>query len=90
MADRVWTRRDFLDRTARCGVYVGGGLSILSAGWLSRLLAETRVPESGSLAELLRTAPKARFWISMPTAGTAADCLSCHAPEEITSLSVQS
>jgi len=83
MADRVWTRRAFLDRTARCGVYVGAGLTVLGTGWLSRLLAESLIPESGPVAELLRTAPKARFWISTTTASTAADCLSCHAPEEI-------
>ena len=86
MADRAWTRRAFLDHTARCGVYVGGGLTVFGAGWLSRLLAETQVPESGLVTELLRTAPRARFWISTTTASAAADCLSCHAPETVSGI----
>jgi pyruvate formate lyase activating enzyme len=83
MADRGWTRREFLDRAARSGVYVSGGLSVLGAGWLSRLLAETRIPESGPVAELLRTAPKARHWVSTATASIATDCLSCHTSAEV-------
>jgi pyruvate formate lyase activating enzyme len=33
---------------------------------------------------MLRTAPKARYWISAQTAAKAADCLSCHLPEDVT------
>ena len=56
MGSRDRTRREFLNSAAGCGLLVGGSLCVPS--WLSDLLAATEVP-SGSLGDLLRTAPDA-------------------------------
>jgi pyruvate formate lyase activating enzyme len=49
--------------------------------WLIQLIgADQKDPR---LAALLRTAPKARYWISAGNAKVAADCGACHQPGEI-------
>jgi pyruvate formate lyase activating enzyme len=83
MANREWTRREFLDSATGCAVFVGGALCVLGPARLSTLLAEAPTGKSGSLGDLLSTAPKARFWTSGSTARTLADCLSCHTKGEV-------
>ncbi len=73
MVIRDWSRREFLNSAAwLCG--------LLASGNSLAYLTEERQDAAGPLAELLRTAPRARYWISTTTAATAADCSSCHPP----------
>jgi len=85
MVNCRWTRRDFLNAAASCGVALAGGSSLAGPAPLERLLAS---PAGGagngdSLAQLLRAAPAARYWVSTKTASSVGDCLSCHAREEL-------
>jgi pyruvate formate lyase activating enzyme len=72
---RGCTRREFLRDAARAGLSFGLA-STLPQAFLRRAEA---VPYDPALAELLRTAPRARFWTSAEAAG--ADCAACHAEE---------
>jgi pyruvate formate lyase activating enzyme len=69
-------RREFLKASAKYGLALGG-LDLLLPGGLGKLLGlfDGDVHASGSLEEILRTAPQARYWIST-TGGT--DCQTCH------------
>jgi pyruvate formate lyase activating enzyme len=78
------SRRDFLRTTAACGVLVAGGAWLARSGGLPRLLLEPveALAAGDPLADLIRAAPRARYWVS--TAGaTAADCAACHRPGEL-------
>jgi pyruvate formate lyase activating enzyme len=78
MATRSWSRREFLNATASCGVVLVSGGASAAPTWLASL-----VSDEGTLAELIRTAPVARYWISTSTAKTRDNCLSCHAPGDL-------
>jgi len=76
MEPSALSRRDFLEFAARCGLVLGGaGLvppAVSARGFLG-LAAADATP----LAELLRSAPVARYWTS--TAAADAACSACHA-----------
>ena len=68
------TRRDFLRWAAAASALELGGLG----------MAPFRVPEARAadrLEEILRTAPRARYWTSVVLA--AADCAACHGAERV-------
>ncbi|HSP07132.1 MAG TPA: hypothetical protein VLR94_08135, partial [Acidobacteriota bacterium] len=71
------SRREFLAITARCGP------AFYSAGFLhefSGLLdAADLSPEELKKQALMQTAPVARYWVSVSTAGA---CLQCHGADE--------
>ena len=62
------SRREFLISTAGIGSTVHAAMSFCNAAPFDRT------------ADLIRTAPKARFWTS--TGSPGGDCLLCHRPEE--------
>ncbi len=70
------SRRKFL---ARYGALIGGvGLAVSSPLWLRRLLegGKDDAYATGRLDEIIRSAPKARYWISTTSPGT--NCSLCH------------
>jgi pyruvate formate lyase activating enzyme len=62
------TRRKFLAVVAQIGPAIGSSLAFC------------RAAASDGIAALIRSAPKARYWISTASAGI--DCLQCHKPTE--------
>jgi pyruvate formate lyase activating enzyme len=68
------SRRELLDFAVRCGL-AAGAASVLPAP--ARGLSLFAPAEATPLAELLRSAPVARYWTS--TAAAAPDCAACHA-----------
>jgi pyruvate formate lyase activating enzyme len=80
------TRRDFIWVLARCGVAIGGaGLVLSHPDALERLLGAGSAPAGAApataLADLIREAPRARYWIS--SAMPAVACSDCHLPEDL-------
>lgn len=67
------TRRDFFKTASILG---GAGLAVTNPAVMSFLEKANDVLAGAYLDELLRTAPRARFWIS--TNSEDATCLSCH------------
>ncbi len=93
MLTRSLSRREFLRVVSRCGLTLGGaGLLVSQPEVLVRLLGGGASGSGGSgaalaatdLEELIRQAPRARFWISTITAGV--QCTSCHTPDELADL----
>ena len=80
MANEGWTRRRFLSTTAACCSALAVGGALTDPGKVEAFLAAAQEADAGPVAELLRTAPRARYWIS--TAGTT-ECASCHEPGEL-------
>jgi pyruvate formate lyase activating enzyme len=80
MAIRDWSRRDFMHAAAGASALLAGRQALARPELLAQLLATQE--ELSPLAELLRTAPRARYWVSAATAKTPADCASCHSPEQ--------
>ena len=79
MTDRGFSRRQFLETAAKCGVVAGGaGLLLGGTGGLTRLLAAEGEAAAApdSLAALIAAAPVARYWTS--TAKEGVSCLLCH------------
>jgi pyruvate formate lyase activating enzyme len=80
MGHRVLTRRAFIGAAARAGIALGGAGALASmplGGTLARWLdGAARVADGTPLADLLRTAPAARYWASTEQPGVA--CSSCH------------
>ena len=77
------SRRDFLTRAVKVAALLGGTGTIFQG--LSRLRTTAghypdQVLAADIKEEILRAAPRARFWTSLPLAG--GDCLKCHGPEE--------
>ncbi len=71
-------RRDFLRTCAGCGALLGVSALVPAPRWLPGLLfgpGEARAA-GDPLAELVRNAPRARYWVS----SAAAECTACHAP----------
>ena len=72
------TRRDFLLRTcAACGALLAGGTLLSASPGRFPLPVGPARAAGDPLAELLRTAPRARYWVSTASAG-GADCPACH------------
>jgi pyruvate formate lyase activating enzyme len=78
MPERTATRRDFLKTCAGCGALLGLSALVPAPRWLPRLLLEPAgaLAAGDPLAELIRSAPRARYW----TSTTSTDCAACHAP----------
>jgi len=75
------TRRDFLGTTAKYGLLITSAGAVLSSpAWLQWLFGEGAgdAEASKQLEELIRTAPRARFWAS--TTDAAGRCAECHGP----------
>ncbi|MCP4658742.1 MAG: AmmeMemoRadiSam system radical SAM enzyme [bacterium] len=85
--NRGRTRREFLVATARSGGILAGGSCLAGTGWLACLAGDPAAAASAGdpLPELIRAAPKARYWISTTTAKAATDCLACHDSGEVSS-----
>ena len=78
MSKHPWSRRAFLGCSAACGaLVVGRALVPGRAVWST--LAYAGEPAGGKLAELIREAPVARWWVST----AAAECAACHQPGEL-------
>ncbi|MGQ9590980.1 MAG: AmmeMemoRadiSam system radical SAM enzyme [Planctomycetota bacterium] len=75
------SRRTFLKTLLECvPAAAGAGTLLGSLRSAEPLLAgDERTTAAGRLAEILKTAPRARFWVSGDAAGTS--CAQCHAPE---------
>ncbi len=69
------SRRDLL-RNALALAPVAGGAACLAA--VPRWLEAAVAPQTQTIQDLLRTAPKARYWTTFALAGS--DCTKCHAP----------
>jgi pyruvate formate lyase activating enzyme len=79
MSSSTSTRREFLLRTcAACGALLAGSTLLSTAPGGIPLLIEPARAAGDPLAGLLRTAPRARYWVSTAAANTA-DCAACHA-----------
>jgi pyruvate formate lyase activating enzyme len=98
MGHRHLSRRSFLSLAARYGVTLGGaGLLLSDPATLVRLLAGQNQSGPGGgpgaalaasdLQELIRLAPRARFWIS--TRSDSVSCATCHRPDEIEGLNAE-
>jgi pyruvate formate lyase activating enzyme len=82
MSRRTISRRDFLRTTcAGCGALLAGGALLSAPRWLGALAPAPRAAHAAGdpLADLIRDAPRARYWVSTATAG-AGDCAACHEP----------
>jgi len=72
------SRRDFLLRTcAACGALLAGSTLFFAAPGGFPLSLEPACAAGDPLAELLRAAPRARYWVSTASAN-GADCAACH------------
>ncbi len=79
MSNLIISRRDFLRSAGKTGLALGGGAALLSEpAWLTALLngGADAAHAQGPLDEILKTAPRARYWTSTAAAGS--DCLVCH------------
>jgi pyruvate formate lyase activating enzyme len=77
------SRREFLVRAASCGPLIGeAGMAPGLPGRLPLALEDVLQAgkEQDRLQEIIRSAPKARYWTSTRTAGD--DCLQCHSKAE--------
>jgi pyruvate formate lyase activating enzyme len=85
MARDFVSRREFLCKAVKFGALFGGAALVLSReDLLVRLFGHpARAWAEEPLAELIRQAPRARYWISPATAMGTADCLSCHPSAEL-------
>jgi len=82
--DIMISRRDFIVRVARHALAVGGAGMILSDPFWQRFLfgGDAAIAFGGSyLDELVRSAPRARYWVSPTSSG--ANCRSCHSNRNI-------
>ena len=77
------SRRDFLAALAKLTAAVGGGIILSDPLWQRLLISDNRGLAFGGtyLDELIRLAPRARYWTSPSLAG--ANCGSCHNNLEI-------
>lgn len=85
MSDNFLSRRRFISSLSKYGIVLGGSALLLSkASGAEKLLEYINARVSDDFkAELYKNAPLARYWTS--TAAKNANCLSCHAPKELTS-----
>jgi len=84
MGQSLLTRRGFLRRATQIGgALIGSGVVLSHPAWLDSLVGEEggRALAGESLSDLLRTAPRARFWASLNTPEIS--CKSCHNPSTL-------
>ncbi len=74
------SRRQLLIAAAKSGPFAGASLAISGSLWQSLVFAGEAVPAQDRIEDLLRTAPRARFWVSAASPGV--DCLTCHDPKD--------
>ena len=69
------TRRELVKEAAKYGIlFCGAGHAVASFASINRLFGGSK--NSGYLDELIKKAPKARFWVSAGKKGV--DCAHCH------------
>ena len=68
------SRRQLLCRIARYGPVAGGAAAAISTGFWRPVLRDAEARDR--LADLIRTAPKARYWTSAAAVGK--NCSQCH------------
>lgn len=79
------SRRQFIKKASRYGIFLGGtGLALSNPSLLSYLFEgePQGLYASDFVDELFRTAPRARYWLS--TASPGVSCLTCHSNADIT------
>jgi pyruvate formate lyase activating enzyme len=84
LAHHAVTRRSFLQTAACCtAALAGAGLGAAIPEWLERLGGGTggAAWAADGLPDLLRSAPRARYWASTASAGVS--CFDCHAPGSV-------
>ncbi len=84
MSNENLSRREFIKRSARCGMLIcGAGFVITNSGISKTILSEKSNSFLNSIIEeaLIQKAPAARYWISTSTKNV--NCLSCHSQKEI-------
>ena len=74
------SRRQLLIAATRFGPLAAAGFVLPAGSWRWPLLDEDTDPAFAQIEELVRNAPKARYWISTATPGV--DCLKCHNPSD--------
>ncbi len=74
------SRRQLLIAATRFGSLAAAGLVLPAGSWRWPVLDEDPDPALAQIEELIRNAPKARYWISTATPGV--DCLKCHNPAD--------
>jgi AmmeMemoRadiSam system radical SAM enzyme len=74
------SRRRLLIAATKFGPLAAAGLVLPAGSWRRPLLDEDPDPPFAQIEELVRNAPKARYWISTATPGV--DCLKCHNPAD--------
>jgi pyruvate formate lyase activating enzyme len=78
--DAMISRRRLLIAAAKFGPLAGIGLATLGNPWKSLASGDNADLAFDGIQDIVRTAPKARYWISAATAG--GDCLKCHNPKD--------
>jgi pyruvate formate lyase activating enzyme len=83
MGNRRLTRREFIGGAALlAGASAGAGLVFCEPSWLSKLLGtEPERASAQALSDIIKTAPRAKYWVS--TATPALACTTCHSPADI-------
>lgn len=74
------SRRQFLNSAARLGPLAGAAFVCPRCAWPSLAWDPDAAGGLQRIEDLIRAAPRARYWISATTPG--ADCLLCHNPNE--------
>jgi len=74
------SRRQLLIAAARYGPFAAAGLVLPAESWRWPLPDDPAESAFSQITELIRQAPKARFWISAAAPGV--DCLKCHNPAD--------
>ena len=74
------SRRQLLIAATRFGPFAAAGFVLPAGCWRWPLPDEAPDPAFSQIEELIRNAPKARYWISTATPGV--DCLKCHNPAD--------
>jgi len=78
--DAMISRRGLLIAAAKLGPLAGIGLASLGNSWKLFASGDDANLAFDAIQDIVRTAPKARYWISAATAGV--DCLKCHNPKD--------
>jgi pyruvate formate lyase activating enzyme len=84
MSDRDFSRREFLRKTARYSVFLGGaGLAFSHPSFAKSFTSNKTNIFLDSIVEeaILQNAPRARYWVSTSTKNV--DCTNCHTQHEI-------
>ncbi|MBP1595679.1 MAG: AmmeMemoRadiSam system radical enzyme [Acidobacteria bacterium] len=76
--ENMISRRQLLIAAARIAPIASAGLALSPRRWPVLLPGEDDGFEPGQIAELVRAAPRARYWVST----AAGDCLACHTPKD--------